>query len=137
MSSSRFTLISHGPTQAQHRASFPLDEPILENEIGKITDLNWKTPAETQVWSAPGQRMQQTSPALGLAFTLGDGLRDYDYGRWRGRKMDEVQIQDQEGILKRLSDPSPAPDGGRPLESVISRVGKWMEEQRAVKHTSA
>ena len=137
MNSSRFTLISHGATEAQRRASFPLDEPVPEHEIWKITELNWKMPAAAQVWSAPEQRTQQTSRALGLAFKLADGLRDCDYGRWRGRKMDEVQTEEQEGILTWLSDPSAAPHGGESLESLVGRVGKWMEEERAAKHTIA
>jgi broad specificity phosphatase PhoE len=135
--SSRFTLISHGATEAQHRASFPFDEPVLQHEIRKITKLNWKTPAAAQVLSAPEQRTQQTSRALGLEFTLAEELRDCDCGRWRGRTMDEVQTTQQAGILTWLSDPSAAPHGGESLESLVARVGKWMEEQRAVKHTIA
>jgi broad specificity phosphatase PhoE len=137
MNSSRVTFISHAATEAQRRAAFPLDEPVLEHESGKITELKWKLPAAAQVWSAPEQRTQQTSRALGLAFTFADELRDCDYGRWRGRKMDEVQTEEQEGILAWLSDPSAAPHGGESLERLGSRVGKWMEEQRSVKHTIA
>jgi broad specificity phosphatase PhoE len=134
---SRLTFISHGATEAQRRASFPLDEPVAEYEITKIMELSWRTSAATQVCSAPEQRTQQTSRALGLAFTVDDGLRDCDYGRWRGRKMDEVQTEEQEGILAWLSDPSSAPHGGESLESLVGRVGKWMEEQRAVRHMIA
>lgn len=51
--------------------------------------------------------------------------------------MDEVQTEEQEGILAWLSDPSAAPHGGESLESLVGRVGNWMEGQRAVKHTIA
>ena len=134
---SRLTLISHGATDTQRRASFPLDEPVLEHEIGKIGGLNWKMPSAAQVWSAPEQRTQQTSRALRLGFKLADELRDCDYGLWRGRTMDEVQTEDQPGIIKWLNDPSAAPHGGESLENLLSRVGKWIQEQRAVKHTIA
>jgi broad specificity phosphatase PhoE len=137
MNSSRLTFISHAATAAQRRAAFPLDEPVLEQEIGKMAEFNWKMPAAAQVWSATEQRTQQTSRALGLAFTLADGLRDCDYGRWRGRTMEEVQTEEQEGILAWLSDSSAIPHGGESLENLVSRVGKWMEEQRVVKHTIA
>jgi broad specificity phosphatase PhoE len=137
MNSSRLTLVSHGATQAQRRAAFPLDEPVLEHEIAKITTLNWKAPASAQVWSAPELRAQQTSRALGLLVMPCDGLRDCDYGRWRGRKIEEVRTEEEEGIVTWLSDPSATPHGGESLESLVGRVGKWMEEQRAVKHTIA
>jgi broad specificity phosphatase PhoE len=51
--------------------------------------------------------------------------------------MDEVQSEEQEGILAWLSDPSAAPHGGESLERLVVRVRIWMEEQRAVKHTIA
>jgi broad specificity phosphatase PhoE len=109
----------------------------VEREIEKITELNWRMPAATQIWSASEQRTQQTSRALGLAFTLTDGLRDCDYGRWRGRKIDQVQTEEQEAILTWLSDPSAAPHGGESLQVLVSRIGGWIDEQRAVKHTVA
>jgi broad specificity phosphatase PhoE len=133
MNSSRLTFISHAATEAQRRAAFPLDEPVLEHELAKIMKLNGKAQAR----SAPEQRTQQTSRMLGLSVTIAEGLRDCDYGRWRGRKMDEVHAEDQEGILAWLSDPSAAPHGGESLESLVSRVGIWMDEQRSVKHMIA
>jgi broad specificity phosphatase PhoE len=137
MNSSRLTLISHAPTEAQHRGSFPLDEPVLQYVVGKLTEVNWDLPAATQVWSAPEQRTQQTSRALGLAFTVADGLRDCNYGRWRGRTMNEVQMEDQAGILAWLSDSSATPHGGESLENLIDRVRSWMNEQQAAKHAIA
>jgi broad specificity phosphatase PhoE len=137
MNSSRLTLISHAPTEAQRRASFPLDESVLEREIRKITKLNWKTPAAAQVLSAPEQRTQQTSRALGLEFTLAEELRDCDYGRWRGRTMDEVQMEDHAGIFAWLSDPGAAPHGGESFENLIDRVRSWMNQQETTKHVIA
>jgi broad specificity phosphatase PhoE len=137
MNASRLTFISHAATEAQRRAAFPLDEPVLEREIAKMAELNWRAPAAAQVWSAPEQRTQQTARALGLLAKVADGLGDCDYGRWRGRKMDEVQTEDPEGIVAWLSDPGAAPHGGESLEKLIARVGSWINEQRAVKHTIA
>jgi broad specificity phosphatase PhoE len=137
MSTSQLTFISHAATEAQRRVAFPRDEPVLENEILRITGLNWRAPAAAQVWSAPEQRTQQTSRMLGLTAALADGLKDCDYGRWRGRKMDEVQGEDPEGIVAWLSDPGAAPHGGESIEQIAGRVGRWMDEQRVVKHTVA
>jgi broad specificity phosphatase PhoE len=137
MNASRLTFISHAATEAQRGAAFPLDEPVLEREISKITELNWRAPAAAQVWSAPEQRTQQTSRMLGLSAMLADGLRDCDYGRWRGRKLDEIQNENPEGISAWLSDPSAAPHGGESIEQLVGRIGGWMDEQRDAKYSIA
>ena len=133
----RIILIAHAATQAQRRAAFPRDEPIAEREVEKIAALHWSAPRAENVWSAPEQRAQQTSRLLGLAATVSDELRDCDYGRWRGRTMDEVQAEDPEGILAWLTDPSAAPHGGESIEKLIGRVGRWMDSQREIRQTIA
>jgi broad specificity phosphatase PhoE len=133
----RLTLIAHAATEAQRHAAFPLDEPITEREAAKIAALRWKAPRTDHVWSAPEQRTQQTSSALGLTAAITDGLRDCDYAAWRGRKMDEVQSEDPEGLVRWLTDPSAAPHGGESIEQVIGRVGLWMNEQLQINHTIA
>ena len=137
MTSSRLTLISHAATEAQRRAAFPVDEPVLEREVAKIKGLLWTAPARVQGWSAPEQRTQQTSQMLGLPVTIAEELRDCDHGQWRGRAMEEVQGQDPDGILAWLTDPSSMPHGGESLEALIQRVGRWMNEQCAGKDTIA
>jgi broad specificity phosphatase PhoE len=137
MSASRLTLISHAAIEAQRHAAFPLDEPVLEREIAKVAGLNWAVPRARHVWSAPEQRAQQTAHILGLQAIVAEELRDCDYGRWRGQKMDEVQSEDPEGILAWLTDPNSAPHGGESVEDLIGRIGSWMEGQREVDHTLA
>jgi broad specificity phosphatase PhoE len=68
---------------------------------------------------------------------LADGLRDCDYGTWRGRKMEAVQSEDPQGFLAWLTDPNSAPHGGESIERLIGRVGSWIDAQSAVKHTIA
>jgi len=133
----RFTLIAHGATEAQRRASFPLDEPVLERETARIIDLNWNTPRADRVWAAPEHRAQQTSRILGLHAEIADALRDCDYGRWRGRAMEELQQEDPNGILSWLTDPGATPHGGESIDALIGRVGSWMDEQLGMKHTVA
>jgi broad specificity phosphatase PhoE len=133
----RLTLIAHGATQAQVLAAFPLDEPVIERESSRIAGLNWSAPRADRIWSASEQRTQQTSRILGLEAVTTDEIRDCDYGRWNGVRMDEVQANDSEGILAWLSDPGAAPHGGESIEDLIRRVGSWIEQQRDSKHTIA
>jgi broad specificity phosphatase PhoE len=133
----RFTLIAHAATESQRCAAFPLDEPIAEREISKISGFNWTLPRARHMWSAPEQRAQQTARILGLQAIVSDELRDCDYGRWRGRTMDEVQSEDPEGILAWLTNPYAAPHGGESIKDLIGRIGSWMDDQREVDHTLA
>ena len=133
----RLTLIAHAATEAQRHAAFPLDESVLEGETAKITDLNWNRPRADRIWSAPERRAQQTSRILGLHAEVADALRDCNYGRWRGRTMEEVQQEDPTGILSWLTDLGATPHGGESIDALIGRVGSWMDEQPGIKHTIA
>ncbi len=132
-----FTFISHAATDAQRNAAFPLDEAIIEPERTRIAKLGATLPRAEQIWSAPEQRAQQTSRILGLQVLVASELRDCDYGQWRGRKMEEVQADDPEGLVAWLTVPNSIPHGGESIESLIGRVGKWLDEQTDVKHTIA
>jgi broad specificity phosphatase PhoE len=137
MNSSRLTLIAHAATEAQKHAAFPQDESITERETAKIQASHWRVPKAERIWSAPEQRTQQTSRSLGLQAVITNELRDCDYGRWRGRRIEDIQMEDPEGIVTWLTDPSAAPHGGESIENLIGRVGRWMDEQLDVKHTIA
>ena len=133
----RLTLIAHAATEAQRRPAFPLDEPVAEREIAKIAALHWMAPRANRVLSGPELSARQTSHALRLQAATADELRDCNYGAWSGRAMDEVQVEDPEGMIAWLTDPTSAPHGGESIASLITRVRSWVEEQRNVAHTIA
>ncbi|HEY1648242.1 MAG TPA: histidine phosphatase family protein [Terracidiphilus sp.] len=133
----RLSFIAHAATEAQRQAAFPLDEPITEREQARIAALGRNIPKAEQIWSGPELRTQQTSRMLGFSAMIADGLRDCDYGRWRGRKMEEVEHEDPQGFLAWLAEPNSAPHGGESVERLIGRVGSWMAERSGVKHTIA
>ena len=133
----RLSFIAHAATEAQRHAAFPLDELITERETARVGGLGRNIPKAEQIWSAPEQRARQTSRMLGLSAMPADGLRDCDYGRWRGRKMEEVQSEDPQGFLAWLTDPKSAPHGGESIDLLIGRVGSWIDAQSAVKYTIA
>ena len=117
----RLTLISHAATQAQRRAAFPLDEPLDQREISKITALGWKAPKAQTILTAPELRTQQTARALGLTAALTPEMRDCDYGVWRGHELSELQTQDPEGVATWLSDPAASPHTGESIAALIDR----------------
>jgi broad specificity phosphatase PhoE len=133
----RLTFIAHAATEAQRRTAFPLDEPITEREVVKLSEIHWTVPRAEHVWSAPEQRTQQTARILDLQATSAEELQDCEYGRWRGRSIEAVQAEEPDGVLAWLTDPSAAPHGGESIESLIERAGRWMDEQHTVSHVIA
>lgn len=133
----RLTLISHAPTQAQRRAAFPADESLEEQEFAKVAALGWQAPRVQGIWSAPERQTQQTAQALGLSATIAPELRDCDYGAWRGRELDELQSAEPESVMAWLTDAAASPHGGESIVDLINRVGRWLDEQRDAGHTLA
>ena len=133
----RLTLISHAATDAQRRAAFPLNEPLVDSEIAKISALGWNAPRAQRVVSGPERRVQETAEALGLTAEVAVELRDCDYGTWRGHTLSEVELRQPEGVLAWLTDPGAAPHRGESILQLITRIGRWLEDRRAPDHTIA
>jgi broad specificity phosphatase PhoE len=135
------TLISHAATEAQRRAAFPLDEPVLEPEVARITALRWVAPRTQQttprILSAPERRAQETAQALGLSAVIAPELRDCDYGQWRGLDLAQLQADDPDGVAAWLADPHATPHGGESIVNLIGRVGRWLDEQSDAGYTLA
>jgi broad specificity phosphatase PhoE len=131
----RFTFISHAATHAQRRAAFPLDDPLEERELSKVTSLRWKVPRAQRVFAAPERRAQQTASALGLSAATAEDLRECNYGEWCGREFEALYSSNPEGIGTWLTDPNAAPHGGESIVNLIGRVGDWLKEHHDTGHT--
>ena len=133
----RITFISHGTTAAVRRASFPLDEPLLEGEIEKIASIGWQAPRAQAIWCGPEQRTRQTASALGLGPSLSPELGDVNYASWQGKEIDDIQISDPMGLVEWLTHVDAAPHGGESVSEAIQRIRSWMEQQIGGGHTIA
>ena len=118
----RLVLVCHGATSATRRAAFPADEPLEHPDV-VVPD----PPRADLVLSAPLTRCHQTAAALGLDATPDTALRDCDYGRWRGRTLDEVTADDPAAVHAWLTDPTASPHGGESTQDLLDRVGKWLD----------
>jgi broad specificity phosphatase PhoE len=133
----RITFISHAPTLAVRRASFPLDEALLDGESEKIVAIGWIAPRAQHVWCGPGKRTQQTAAALGLEPSVLPELADIDYGKWNGKEINDVYATDPDGFADWLINPNAAPHGGGSVAQLIARVEKWMAMQTTAGHILA
>ncbi|MGW6353426.1 histidine phosphatase family protein, partial [Streptomyces sp. NPDC055080] len=79
--------------------------------------------------SGPSERCLRTAEALGLAVRHEPDLADWDLGRWRGLRLDEVAGREPEAVAEWLGDPVAAPHGGESLRDLTTRVGGWLAAQ--------
>ncbi|WP_163510222.1 histidine phosphatase family protein [Fodinicola acaciae] len=130
MLTSRLTLISHAPTAATRAASFAIDDDDL---LAPVPPIGLR--AGTFL-TGPERRCRRTAEGLGFAATVEPPLADLDVAAWRGRTLTEV---DQADLALWLTDPAATPHGGESVESLIARVGAWLEtvEGRTVAVTHA
>lgn len=133
----RITLISHAATLALRRATFPLDEPVLEGELEKVAAIGWSAPRAQHVWSGPERRTRQTAEALGLKPEGAIEMSDLNFGSWSGKKIEDIQTSDPLGLAAWLTNVETSPHGGESIIQLIARVESWMEKQTIAGHTVA
>ena len=123
----RLTLICHARTVAQKLARFPMDEPL---------EMDWQAAKGSraaafkrapQLLGGSETRIRQTSALFGGELLHVPALDEYDYGRWRGLPIDEVQNTESEALQAWLSDPDASPHGGETLTQLRQRVGQWLD----------
>lgn len=123
----RLTLICHARTAAQKLARFPLDEPL---------EMDWQAAQGSraaafkrapQLLGGGEARIRQTGALFGAALLHVPALDEYDYGRWRGLPINDVQNTEPEALQAWLSDPDASPHGGETLTQLRQRVGQWLD----------
>lgn len=75
---------------------------------------------------APSTRCARTAHALALKTTVEPALRDFDYGKWRGRTAAEVAATDPHEFSAWLTDPDATPHGGESVRRLCQRITYWL-----------
>jgi broad specificity phosphatase PhoE len=129
----RLTLISHASTAALRRASFPLDEPLDDGGIAQAAARAARPLRAHRFVCGPERRTTQTAQALTIEALAVDArpsvavdLRDIDLGRWAGRTVADVSVQEPSAVQAWLSDPTAAPHGGESVIGLLTRVDSWL-----------
>ncbi|MEJ8638129.1 histidine phosphatase family protein [Streptomyces sp. NPDC006475] len=122
----RVMLVSPATTAAVREARFGADEPLDELGARAARAAAGDLPRVQQPLCAPSLRCRATAEALGLRAEPVDRLADWDMGRWRGRRLDEVSASEPEAVAAWLSDPSAVPHGGECLTALCARAGDWL-----------
>ncbi|MFE0754384.1 histidine phosphatase family protein [Inquilinus sp. NPDC058860] len=123
----RLTLICHGATAATRSGAFPADEPLEERALPRAAALKPMIRRADRAWTSPALRARQTAAALGFDAVSEPALRDGDHGRWAGRRLEEIQAAEPDGVIAWLADPDAAPHGGETLSDLLRRAAAWVD----------
>lgn len=135
-------LLAHAATAATRRAAFAEPgEPVDHRGLVDASLLAAAMPAVPR-WRAvcgPEARCLQTAEGLGLGQPAVElSLREWDAGRWVGRRFADVAAQDAADARAWTSDPGWDGHGGESLLALLRRVGAWLDAAgRAGGHTVA
>jgi broad specificity phosphatase PhoE len=132
----RLILVSHAPTNALRTASFPGDEP-LDPQVHFLPEASAEIEKMGQMDHAlmgPERRAAETATALRphSSFTVDSALRECDYGRWRGRRLGDVEAEEPDAVATWITKPEANPHGGESILDLLKRVASWMEERGGV-----
>jgi broad specificity phosphatase PhoE len=121
----RLLVVAHAPTSTTKASVFgDPGELVRWEEFRRLSGriASWV--------SGPEKVCQATALRLGGTAEVIDGLRDCDFGAWRGKALAEVASQDPAGLDAWLHDPHDAPHGGESLALLINRVGRVLDDQQ-------
>jgi broad specificity phosphatase PhoE len=134
----RITLISHASTRDLRAATFGGDDGLDDIGRTQAERLAGSLGRVDQCWSSPALRARQTAEALGLTPQVDERLRECDFGRWSGLKLQQVLLREPRKLVSWMKNPASAPHGGETVPQVLARVTDWLREpDRQKGHTVA
>lgn len=125
----RVMLISPAVNAALREARFEGDAPldaVGARRTAAVAAADGVPRADRYVRS-PSERCAQTAKALGLQARVEPGFADWDMGRWRGQRLEDVGAVEPGAVSSWLTDTSAAPHGGESLADLAARVGNVLE----------
>jgi broad specificity phosphatase PhoE len=125
----RLSLIAHATTRDLRAATFGGDASLDDVGRRKAEALAGALERVDHVWTSPAARARETADALGLAATVDERLRETDFGRWTGRKFNQVMVREPFKLLSWIKNPGTAPHGGETIPQVMARVAAWIDER--------
>jgi broad specificity phosphatase PhoE len=104
-----------------------LDEPLEPRAKEEAAAFGELLGRADLAWTSPALRARETAEALSLDAVVDPLLRDCDYGRWAGRRLNDIHAEEPEGVRAWLADPEANPHGGESLAELLRRVAIWLD----------
>lgn len=116
------------------------DQPL--SAAGRAAAAAWHLPAFARDWpvaASPLARARETAAAMGLAATPEPALIEMDWGRWEGRTLEEIAVEEGVGLAANEARGLDfQPPGGESPRQVMARLRPWLAglagDQVAVAH---
>jgi broad specificity phosphatase PhoE len=121
----RLVLVAHAATEATRTAAFSTDEALDAQGTAAVRAAVPVRRHDSAV-SSPARRCRETAAGLGLRPSIDPALRDCDFGRWQGRRLEEVSATSPDEVRAWLDDPDAAPHGGESIRALLERVRTWL-----------
>ncbi|MDY7578969.1 histidine phosphatase family protein [Herbaspirillum sp. RTI4] len=125
----RLLLISHAATPAMRSGKFPANDRLDERGIEDAAAWSARMPVlgAPLMLSSPASCAQETARLLVLTARIEPQLADMDYGRWLGRRLADIAVDEPDALAEWSQNPHVAPHGGESFSAVVKRVGTWMD----------
>jgi alpha-ribazole phosphatase len=105
------------------------DAPADLSDRKHLDAVAKRLPQGAPSYASPSQRTIDTARALGLAPTLMAEFSEQNFGRWTGRRHDDLAARDDEGYARFWNDPAGSrPPGGESFQDQVTRVRKGLAE---------
>ena len=125
----RLILICSAPTGATRRNAFPDNEPLDARGQAAAAALRRAWPQSARGLCSPALSARETATAIGIVATAEPALADLDYGRWRGRTIDDIAAGVPDAFAAWLSDADAAPHGGESVAALLARTRSFLAQQ--------
>jgi broad specificity phosphatase PhoE len=125
----RLLLLRHAPTEQTRDGVFGDDGGLSARGLEQSAALAGHLPRADRASRSPARAAEATAAALDLDAAADPALADWDFGRWRGRTLEEVQAEEPDGARAWIGDPGAAPHGGERLVDVLARAAAWLDDQ--------
>ena len=118
----RFWLIRHAPVAGPHGVIHDIGAPADLGDIAALSRLRSLLPKTHVAISSPARRACDTADALGLVAALEPAFGEQDFGRWTGRKHDDIRREGEAAYdaFWRAPASNRPPDG----ESFIDQIAR-------------
>lgn len=137
MSETTIYLVRHGAHDLLGRRLCGVDHPVGLNEAGRLEAVSAARRVSAQplgaVLTSPAVRTQETAAiigeACGLEPELEPALAEIGFGRWAGRRFEDL-ANDSDWKRWNADRGRAQPPGGEAATGLVSRVASWLDARR-------
>jgi broad specificity phosphatase PhoE len=117
--------ICQAETAELRKGRFPAAEQAARRPLDAAVELAERLGSFDLVYCAPQQAARDTADVMFKTALIAPELKDIDYGRWSGRLIREVALEDDVAFQSWVGG-APSP-GGESLQELIDRIAKWLD----------